>query len=323
MTRPLSLLALALCAALLVPSTGCQKKSDARRIAVIPKGTTHEHWKGVEAGARRAAAELGVEVIWKGPEKEDDRAGQQKVVEQFVSEGVAAIVLAPLDKEALLPRVKQAAAAKIPVVIIDSPLAGEQGKDFVSLVATDNEKGGYLGGQALAKALGGKGKVVLLRYMENSASTEQREAGFLRAMKEAPGITVTSENQYAGATADTAQKKAEAMLDTLRQADGIFCPNESSTQGMLTALERAGMLGADQKVKFVGFDKSGPLVTALEAGKIQALVAQNPEKMGYEAVKAAVSQLDGKPPAAVIDTGVVVITKENLAAPEVKSLLGR
>jgi ribose transport system substrate-binding protein len=302
---------------------GCKNDAGKRRIGVIPKGTTHEHWKGVKAGAEQAAAELGVTVDWKGPEKEDDRGGQIKIVEQFVADGVAGLVLAPLDKEALLPRVRAATQAKIPVVIIDSPLAGEQGKDFVSLVATDNEKGGYLGGQALAKALGGKGKVVLLRYQENSASTEQREAGFLRAMKENAGLTLISDNQFAGATADTAQKKAEAMLDTLRQADGIFCPNESSTQGMLTALERAGLLGADQKVKFVGFDKSGPLVAALEKGKIQALVAQNPEKMGYEAVKAVVGQLDGKPPAAVIDTGVVVITPENVGSDEVRKLLKR
>lgn len=334
MSRPLATLAsLSLCAVLLAAGAAAGCKNDGgsssasapgqRRVAVIPKGTTHEHWKGVEAGARQAGKELGVEVVWKGPQTENDREGQVKVVEQFATEGVAGIVLAPLDKQALLRPVRQAVANKVPVVIIDSALDGEQGKDFVALVSTDNKRGGFLGGEALAKQLGGKGKVVLLRYQENSASTEEREAGFMDAMKANPGITLTSANQYAGATADTAQRKAEQMIDVLREADGIFCPNESSTQGMLTALDKAGLLGANQRVKFVGFDKSGPLVKALEEGKIHALVAQNPEKMGYESVKALVGHLDGKPTAAVIDTGVIVITKENVGSAEVKKLLGR
>lgn len=318
------LLALSLCILVLV-AAGCKdpQASGKRQIAVIPKGTTHEHWKGVEAGAKKAAAEMNVEIIWKGPLKEDDRAGQIQIVEQFVTDGVAGIVLAPLDDKALLRPVQQAAAKNIPVVIMDSPLAGELNKDFISLVATDNKKGGYLGGKRLAEVLGGKGKVVLLRYQENSASTEQREAGFMDAMKEAPGITLISQNQYAGATADSAQKKAESMLDVLRDADGIFCPNESSTQGMLNALERAGLVGADQKVKFVGFDKSVPLLKAMEEGKIQGLVAQNPEKMGYESVRVLVNKLDGKPVEPNVDTGVIVITKENLGSAEVKALLGK
>ncbi|QOV88581.1 ABC transporter substrate-binding protein [Humisphaera borealis] len=317
------LLALSLCVSVLA-FVGCKESgSGKRQIGVIPKGTTHEHWKGVEAGAKKAAAEMNVEIIWKGPLKEDDRAGQIQIVEQMVTDGVAGIVLAPLDDKALLRPVQQAAGKKIPVVIMDSPLAGELNKDFISLVATDNKKGGYLGGKRLAEVLGGKGKVVLLRYQENSASTAEREAGFMDAMKEAPGITLISSNQYAGATADSAQKKAESMLDVLRDADGIFCPNESSTQGMLNALERAGLAGESQKVKFVGFDKSVPLLKAMEEGKIQGLVAQNPEKMGYESVKVIVNKLDGKPVEPNVDTGVIVITKENLGSPEVKALIGR
>ena len=294
-----------------------------RQIAVIPKGTTHAHWAGVKAGAERAGRELGVEIFWQGPVREGDRARQIQIVEQFVSDGVTGIVLAPTDDKALLRPVRQAAAKKIPVVIFDSPIAGELNKDFVSLVATDNKKAGHMGGKRLAELLGGKGEVVLLRYQENSASTDQREAGFLDAMKENPGINLTSSNQYAGDTADSAQKKAEAMLDTLREADGIFCPNESSTQGMLTALDKAGLLGPAQKVKFVGFDTSDPLLKALEAGKIQGLVAQNPQKMGYEAVKAMVAHLDGKPVQPFVDTGAVVVTKENVGSDEVKKVLGR
>jgi ribose transport system substrate-binding protein len=314
-----------LCPALLLTlSTGCKKDtSTAKRIVVIPKGNTHEHWQGVKAGAERAGKEFGYEITFKGPAKEEDRAGQINLVEQFVGENVAGICLAPLDKQDLLAPVRQATAKKIPVLIFDSALAGEQGKDFISLVATDNRKGGYLGGKELARLLDGKGKVVLLRYQQNSASTEEREAGFLDAMKENPGIEIISQNQYAGEDSAKAMKKAEQMMDVLRQADGIFCPNESSSQGMLTALENAKLVGPGQKVKFVGFDKSAGLLKGLESGEIQALVAQNPEKMGYESVKAMVEYLNGKPPPPVIDTGVFLITKQNIDSAEVKKLLNR
>src|ERR1043166_4474081 len=112
------------------------------RIAVIPKGTTHVFWKSVESGARKAGEEMGVDIIWKGPLREDDRAEEIKVVEQFTAEGVDGIVVAPLDYEALARPVTAAMQRKIPVVIFDSALRGTAGKDFVSFVATNNKKGG-------------------------------------------------------------------------------------------------------------------------------------------------------------------------------------
>ncbi|MEI8198323.1 MAG: substrate-binding domain-containing protein, partial [Phycisphaerae bacterium] len=174
------------------------KPSDAPksiRLAVIPKGTTHVYWKSVEAGARQAAKDLNVEMVWKGPLKENDREQQISIVEQFVSEGVSGIVLAPLDESALVRPVKEAQDKKIPVVIIDSALRGKAGDDFVSLIATNNHEGGVTAGKRLAATLDGKGKVVLMRYLEGSASTLEREQGFLDAMKQNPGITVLVNNR--------------------------------------------------------------------------------------------------------------------------------
>jgi len=287
-------------------------------IAVIPKGTTHEYWKSVNAGAAQAGKDLGVSIIWKGPLQESDRAGQIAIVQQFVSGGVSGIVLAPLDDTALVSPVASAKANKIPVVIIDSPLKGTAGTDFVSLVATDNHKGGLLGGQKLAQLLGGKGKVVLLRYAEGSASTMQREAGFLEAMKQNPGIQIIEQNRYAGATQGEAQTNAMQMIDTLRRADGIFCPNESSTLGMLQALKQNQLAG---KVKFVGFDATPPEVSALQSGQINALVAQNPTKMGYLGVQTLVTKIHGQTVPADVDTGVTVIDSASLQSPDVQKLL--
>jgi ribose transport system substrate-binding protein len=292
----------------------------AEKIAVIPKGTTHSFWKSVEAGARKAGEELGVEIIWKGPLKEDDRAQQIQVVQQFVSSGVTAIVLAPLDDSALRAPVKSAMDRHIPVVIFDSALKGEAPQDFLSLVATNNRRGGELGGEELARLLGGKGKVVLLRYAEGSASTMEREAGFLDVMKRHPEITVTVDNRYGGSTISSAQDAAMNLIDKLREADGIFCPNESTTQGMLLALRQTRLVG--QK-KFVGFDTSPFLLQALEKGEVLALVAQNPTRMGYLGVATAVKHLRGEKIEPLIDTGCVLVTKENQNDPAVKTVLGK
>ena len=289
------------------------------KLAVIPKGTTHIFWKSVEAGAQAAGKEFGAEIIWKGPLKENDRAQQIAIVEQFVQEGVSGIVLAPLDNTALQRPVAAALSKKIPVVIFDSALKGEAGKDFVCFVATDNTKGGMWGGEYLSKLLNGKGKIVLLRYQVGSASTQEREYGFLAAVAKNPGLKMVVDNRYAGATAGEAKTAAMNIIDKLKEVDGVFAPNESSTFGMLLALRQNNLAG---KIKFVGFDTSPPLLEALQKGEIDGLVAQDPTKMGYEGVKALVNSIRGKQVPKTVDTGVRLITRENLNSPEIKKLLG-
>jgi ribose transport system substrate-binding protein len=301
---------------------GNKSKSVSRMtIAVIPKGTTHEFWKSIHAGAVKAARELDVEIIWKGPLKEDDREAQISVMENFVTRNVSGIVLAPLDEKALVVPVRNASRAGIPVVIIDSGLLGE---DYISFVATDNKLGGRLAGERMAELLNGTGKVVLLRYQEGSASTTLREAGFLEVMAENPGIEVVSSNQYAGATTETAYQISENLIapyrisDTKLDIDGIFCVNESSTFGMLRALQDANLAG---KIYFIGFDSSPKLVEALESGDIDALVIQNPFKMGYLGVQTIVAYLNKQLYKLFIDTGVTLVTRENLQNPEIRNLV--
>lgn len=200
------------------------------KIAVIPKGTTHEYWKSIHAGAVKAAQELKVQLIWKGPLKEDSRDEQIKIVEDMTNQGVKGIVLAPLDDMALRLPVQEATKKGIPVVIIDSALKSE---DYTSFVATDNRHGGKLAAEEMARLLGGKGKIVMLRYQEGSASTTEREAGFMDAIAKVPGIKVVSSNQYGGATTESAQKASENLLAPQTKGgkldiDGIFCPDRKS-----------------------------------------------------------------------------------------------
>jgi ribose transport system substrate-binding protein len=301
-----------------VASSNAQQAGKKLSIAVIPKGTTHVFWKSVEAGARQAAQELGIDMTWKGPLKEDDRAQQISIVEQFVSEGRSGIVLAPLDENALRRPVDAAMEKKIPVIIIDSTLKGEVGKDFIGFCGTNNKQGGTMGGEELARLLDGKGKVILLRYQEGSASTSQREEGFLEAIKKHPDMQLLLDNRYAGATVAEAQSTAMNIIDKIRVADGIFCPNESSTFGMLLALKQNNLAG---KIKLVGFDTSPPLIEGLKKGEIQALVAQNPKKMGYLGVKTVVAYIHGEQVPPVTDSGAQLITKENVDTPEIQKLL--
>ena len=307
---------------------GCDRKDAAPApatgkltIAMIPKGTTHEFWKSVHFGAQQAARELGVELIWKGPLQENDRQGQINEVETFINRGVAGICLAPLDDAALRKPVAAAVAKKIPVVIFDSGLKSE---DYTSFVATDNYKGGTLAGEHLAKLLGGRGRVALLRYMEGSASTAEREQGFLDAIAKSKDVEVVSSNQYAGATSDTALKASENLLASLKTADGglkidgLFCPNESSAIGMLRALQSAKLAG---KVKFVGFDTSDLITAALKSGELHGTVLQNPVRMGYLTVKTMAEQLRGGKVERRIDTGATIATPENMEQPELRALL--
>src|SRR5215510_12134827 len=177
-------------------------------IAVIPKCTVHLFWKAVEAGAREGAKEAGVKMIWKSSLKEDDPAQQIQIVQQFVSEGVGGIVLAPIDDKALKRPVAAAMQKGIPVVIMDSALEGEPIKDFVSTVSTNNQRAGEMAGEQLGKLLDGKGKVVVLRFKQGSASARQREAGFLEAIKKFTEIQVILDNRYSGTTASEAQSTA-------------------------------------------------------------------------------------------------------------------
>jgi len=285
------------------------------RIAVIPKGTTHHYWKSVRAGAQQAAQELGVEVIWQGPPKEDDRQMQIQVVQNFISQNVAAIVLAPLDAEALVPPVVAARNRKIPVVIIDSGLHSDA---YASYIATDNAQGGRLCARRLAAVMGERGSVLVLPYLEGSASTTERETGFLEEIRNYPGIRVLSANQYAGATMEKAFQTAQNLLNRYPETEGIFCSTQPTTQAMLRALELAGK---KDRVKLVGFDLNDVLLQAVRKGDIAGLALQDPFRMGYEGVRTSVAIVKGDAYPKKIDTGVKMITRENVDDPDQARLL--
>jgi ribose transport system substrate-binding protein len=316
------LLVITLCTAWLLPHSACgpekggSDKPKKLRLAVIPMGTTHEFWKAIHAGAKTAADELGVEIIWKGPLKEDDRNDQIQIVETMINAGVDAIILTPLDDRALMPPVAEAKALGIPTVIFNTALAGS---DFISYIATDNWKGGMLAAERIGGLLRGRGKLILIRIIEGIEGNRQREEGFLTTIRSRfPEMVVLSDNQYAGITTETAYQTTENLLARFPDVEAIFTPNESTTFGCLRALQDHGLAG---KVIHVGFDSSKKLIEALETGEIRGLVLQDPIRMGYDSVRTAVAHLRGAPFEGRIDTGVYLATPENMNQPEIRRLL--
>jgi len=289
------------------------------RIAVIPKGTTHEFWKSIHAGAANAAKELGdVEILWKGSLLESDRETQIQVMQGFITSRVDGICLAPNDSQALIEYVNQAVQDKIPVVIFDSGL-DDQSK-IVSYVATDNYQGGALAARRMADVLHGKGNVILLRYYQGSESTEKREAGFLDTLKkEFPTIRILSSDQYSGTTPEDSLAKATQVLNQYKkEVNGIFSVCEPNATGTFGALEQTEL---DGKVAFIAFDPNPDLLRGLAAKKVSGIVLQDPVKIGYEAVMALHKHLKGEKVPKRIDTGETVATPENMNEPRMQQLL--
>ena len=310
-----ALLIIAVAACLLAPGCRRQGASGRRTIAVIPKGVSHFFWQSVHAGAEAAAKESNVEVAWNGPAQETDYTGQINIVEDAINRRVDGIVLAPTHRDALVPVVERAQREGIPVTIFDSGIGTE---NYVSYVATDNRQGGVVGAERLAERLGGKGRVAILGVKAGSVSTDEREEGFQQTIKQKyPGIEIVA-FQYGESDRARSLDRASDILTAHPDLDGFFASNESSTVGAVQAIKQKGLAG---KIVLVGFDSSPNLIDDLKAGTIDSLVLQNPFKMGYEAVKGMVAKLDGQQPPKKVDTGVKLLTKENIDTPEMQQLL--
>jgi ribose transport system substrate-binding protein len=290
-------------------------------IAVILKGSTSQIWKWIQAGATQAARDLqgrgiSVDLQWKSPLRQDDSEEQAKIFENFARQSVDGIVLAPCDDHTLVSRVEDAAGAGIPAVVIDSALDTPK---IISFIATDNKKGGALAAERFVKLLHNGGRVLLLRHKKGAANTEAREQGFAEKMKKCPGFEVIPSEEYAGGTRDSAKRAAELELGRCGSGmKGVFTPNESSTAGMVMALMGRQLAG---KIAHVGFDTSDIYLDSLRRKQILGLVVQNPFLMGKLAVETMVDHLSGKTVSKRIDTGVTMVTPDNVDAPEIKGLV--
>jgi len=327
MKRPI-LLVLAL---VLTVVSGCGRESppgqvqtsDARQptpgtrleIAVVPKGVAFDFWLAVKAGAEQAGKEEGATIFWNGPAKEADTHQQIAIMENFITRKVSAIVMAACDANALVDVVDRAVASGIPVVVIDS---GVNSDKPVSVLATHNEKAAEMAADFLSLQLGSEpAEVAIIPFIQGAATSDQREQGFRNGLKKHPNLKLVA-TLYSQSQSDTAMRVTENMLAAHPNLKGIFAASEPGAIGCAEVLEARGLAG---KVKLVAFDAAKPEIAALERGTIQALVVQNPFKMGYEGVKTAIRAVRGETVEKQQDTGVAIVTKENMATPEMEKLL--
>ncbi|NOY58723.1 MAG: ABC transporter substrate-binding protein [Calditrichaeota bacterium] len=289
-------------------------KSDKPQILVSPKGLVHNFWLSVKAGADNAGKEFGADIIWKGPSVETDIAGQISIIEDYINKKVDAMVIAACDETGLVPPIEKAHAAGIPIITIDS---GVKSDIPLSFIATDNVAAAKEAANALSDLLGGEGEVACIPFVPGAATSVMREEGFKQGLKNHPGLKLVAV-QYSQSDVATAMNVTENILTAHPHLKGIFAANEAGAIGCAQALIGRGLAG---KIKLVAFDAAPNEIKSLQNNVIQALIVQNPFKMGYEGVKAAMNALAGKPVEKRIDTGVAVVTKENLNTPEIEKLL--
>ncbi|MCC7155265.1 MAG: substrate-binding domain-containing protein [Bryobacterales bacterium] len=295
-------------------AAGC-RGARKKRVAVIPKSLAHIFWVSVEAGARKAADESGIEILWNGPPSESEYSRQIQIVDSMIARHVDGIALAAAERTALVAPVDRAMAAGIPVTVFDSGLESE---NYTSYVGTDNYAAGKMGGRVLGQLLQGSGRIAILMHAPGSQSTMDRERGCRDALAaEFPRIKVVAE-QFGMADRSKSLAAAENILAAHPALDGFFASTEPSSTGISLALKARGLAG---KLKFVAFDWADWMIDDMKAGVIHAMVVQDPFKMGYETVKTLAIKLSGQTPPKRIDLPGIVVTPANLEAPEIHQLL--
>lgn len=313
------------CLACLAAGVGCGPPDNRIKIAVIPKCTSSEFWGTVEEGARAAAEDYDVNIHWDGTDTELMIPEQNRLIETMVNLRKDGIALAPLSRKATQSVVERATKAGIPVVVFDSAVDGDT---HVSFVATDNERGGALAAEHMIELLGKPdAKIVVFRYVQGTASTEARAKGFIDTVT-AAGMEVIADpypekGDIAGCKTTAETRLRKYIQDGKLEVDGIFCCNDRSSVGAAAALDDIRKQGVEVGTKFIGFDFPKPLVDALQEGRIDAIVAQDPRRMGYLAVETLVKHLRGEEVPKFIDTGVKLVTKLALEEDEdLRKLVG-
>jgi ribose transport system substrate-binding protein len=298
---------------LLAVSAGCGTK---RRqvVGVVPKGANHIFWQTVRAGALKAAQEFDFDIEWNAPTLEVDASRQIEILESMVNRRLAGIVVAPVDRKALIAVIERAGREGIPVAVFDSEVDTGQ---RIAYVATDNTEGGRMAARRMGQILGGKGKVGIIGFMPGSASTMQREDGFQDEMKKRfPAVQIVG-LQFGMANRAKAMAATENLLTAHPDLAGLFADNESSSSGTVQALKGRNA----RQVKLVAFDASESLIADMREGWIDSLVVQNPFRMGYESTRAVGLYLRGQQPPKNVDSGATLVTAADLARPEIRALL--
>ncbi|HSD80199.1 MAG TPA: ABC transporter substrate-binding protein [Solirubrobacteraceae bacterium] len=262
-----------------------------------------EFYITMNCGAQAEAKKLGVSLDFQGPDQ-FDASQQTPIVNAIAAKKPDALLVAPTDSKAMYAPIKQVADGGSKVVLVDTTL--DQADFAVSQIASDNEAGGRAAAQALAKLIGGKGKVFVVNVKPGISTTDLRAKGFEEEAKKL-GLDYIGQD-FSQDQPDKAAAIVKAQLAKNPDLKGIFATNLFSAEGSASGLRESGNKG----VKIVSFDAGPKQVQDLKDGIIQALVAQKPADIGAKGVQQAVAALKGEPTQKKIGTGSVILTKDNL-----------
>lgn len=306
-----------LIASTLVAASSLAMAAD-KEIAVIVKTTNSDFWQNVKKGSNDAASKAkGYTATFQGAASDTDLAGQVALVENAVNRKVAGIVLAPSDPDALIPAMKKAWEAKIPVVLIDSA-ASDAGKAYYqSFLATDNKAAGEMSAKTLIDKIGTTGKIAIMSYTAGSGSEIGRVGGFTDYIKKHSKLQIVGPF-YSNSQMGTALNQTTDVLAAHPDLKGIFGANEPTAIGMGRALVQAGKAG---KVVAIGFDGNADLQGFVKDGTIEAIAVQSAYEMGNLGVKTVMELVEGKKVPAFRDTGVLMVNKKNIDSPAAKNVL--
>ncbi len=308
-----------LCAALFSSALSVPSFAQDVTIPIIVKDTTSFYWQIVLAGARAAGQELGVNVPELGAQAETDINGQISILENAVAGSPAAIVIAPTERSALGAPITEAAQS-VPIIGIDSSAESDA---FSSFLTTDNVQGGRIAADGLAAAIEAatgkiEGEVALITNTPNAGSLEERRQGFMQQLAEKyPGLTLVAD-RYADGQAATGLNITTDLLTAHPNLVGIFASNLIQAQGAGQAIAENN---AKDRVSLVGFDSDDKLVGFLRDGTIDALVVQDPYRMGYDGIKTALAVSRGETVEEFVDTGANLITSANMDDERSQALL--
>ncbi len=294
------------------------QKAPPVHLAVVPKSVGLDYWEKVHKGAECAASQLGkrVSIVWNGVTDETDVVGQLDLLNNYVSQGVNGLVYAATDATALAGVTENATSAGVKVINIDSGTTPQL--KGTPLLATNNFTGARMAADALARAVGGGGgKVAIIAFHAGSQTNDQRVQGFTGELKKYPKLKLVgiqySENDY-----NTALTVTENLLTANPDLKGIFAANEASDVGAVEAVRLAHKAG---RVKILGWDASPDQVQDVNEGLNYGIISQDPFRMGYDGVRAAVSLIRDHKPVANEDTGVALVTKQNVNDPRIRQLI--
>jgi ribose transport system substrate-binding protein len=283
-------------------------------IGVIPKSTLYDYWKSVRVGAEKAAEEEGYKIVFQGTAKDTDVEGQVKIIEDFITQGVKAIVISPTNADALVPALEKADAAGITIIIIDGDLNSDVPHSFIS---TDNVAASAMAADKMNELIGGSGKVAVVSEVAGSIQGAAREKGFIDQINSFGGYSLLN-TFYSEGDRNLAFNITQDIFTSNPDIKGIFATNEGTSIGVSLGVDASGK---KDDLAVIGYDSSEDLLKAIREGIIDGTISQDPSAIGYTGVENAIKVIKGEEVEKKVAVSAVYVDINNIDNDDIQKIL--